>query len=481
MAFDPGPDPGPGPDSCPDSWFDEVGWDAEADAPIPDAVDLVVEVAAMTAIFAAQRHIRIDAMRREALADAARGGRVLTDVVERSVRLELAAALRVTEHVAQTMIVLAEALVHRYPQVLESLAGARMTERHAEILVEAVELVEPHLRDRVLLAALGLAETESVGSFRRAMRKLVDSVRVATLPERHEEALQARRVVVEPADDGMAWLSAYLPAVEARAIHGRVTAIAKVLGAREQETRSLDQLRADVLGDLLIEGETGVHPAEARGIRATVAVTVPALALLDDVRGVEGGGSATVEGVGPIPLERARELCGGAEGWMRILTHPETGMVLSVGREQYRPPSALRRLVRWRADRCMAPGCGIPASRCEIDHTVAWEHGGQTALDNLAPLCKGHHTVKHHGGWIVRHVDGSGGALEWTSPAGRRYRVEPERRVPVFRAAAESGAPPFRAEGLAGAAPCGAGSRASAGSPPGHPAPPSAPSTSLDA
>jgi hypothetical protein len=81
----------------------------------------------------------------------------------------------------------------------------------------------------------------------------------------------------------------------------------------------------------------------------------------------------------------------------------------------------------------------MPASRCEIDHSIAWQHGGQTALWNLCPLCKGHHRVKHHGGWTVRQVDGSGGALEWISPTGRRYVVEPERRVPVFRevAAAE--------------------------------------------
>jgi len=91
----------------------------------------------------------------------------------------------------------------------------------------------------------------------------------------------------------------------------------------------------------------------------------------------------------------------------------------------------------------MAPGCSIPAERCEIDHTVAWVHGGTTSLENLAPLCKGHHTVKHHGRWKVEQVAGSGGALAWTSPAGRRYRVEPERRLPVFVPTASAGAPPF--------------------------------------
>lgn len=49
--------------------------------------------------------------------------------------------------------------------------------------------------------------------------------------------------------------------------------------------------------------------------------------------------------------------------------------------------------------------------------------------------------MKHHGGWQVRQVADSGGVLEWTSPAGRRYVVEPERRVPVFRLSADADAP----------------------------------------
>ena len=201
--------------------------------------------------------------------------------------------------------------------------------------------------------------------------------------------------------------------------------MAKVILAQAGETRTLDQVRADVIADLLIDGRTDVHPAEAQGIRATVAVTVPVLALLDQAP--EGTEPAVVEGIGPIPLERARELAGGAEGWMRVLTHPENGMVLSVGRDRYSPPPNLRRLVKWRADRCMGPGCGVPASRCEIDHRIAWEHGGETRLENLNPFCKGHHIVKHHGGWTVRDVEGSFGAVEWISPTGRRYIVHPER------------------------------------------------------
>lgn len=411
---------------------------------VPDALDLVVEVADMMAVFAAQRLARVDAMRREALEDAARHGRELTEVIERGVRLELATALRITEHTAGELICQAEALVHRYPAVLASLGRAAMTERHAEILVSGLDEVEPELRDELLPRALELAEAQQVGTFRRSLRKLIDHARSITLAQRHEEALAKRRSAIEQVDEGMAWLHLYIPAVEARAIHGRSTAIAKMIVAQEGETRTLDQARADVMCDLLIEGRTDVHPAEAHGVRANVVVTVPALALLaedDAARSAAGVEPAVVEGIGPIPLERARELCGRAEGWMRILTHPETGAVLSVGRDLYRTPPSLRRIVMWRADRCMGPGCGMPASRCEIDHTIAWEDGGTTSLDNLAPICRGHHRVKHHGGWQVRQVPDTGGALEWTSPAGRRYVVHPERRVPVFRPSADGDAP----------------------------------------
>jgi hypothetical protein len=403
--------------------------------PHPSALDVVVGLAEMMASCAAERLLRIDELRRARLAEAEASAARFTDVVLRGVRLELAAAMRVTERAAGDLMVLAEALVHRYPSALRSLAGARLTERHAQILVAALDELEPELRPGVFDRALESAESQPVGEFRRSLRKLVENARLVTLAERHEAALAHRRVFVEPVGDGMAWTHHLGPEVEAQAAYGRVTAIARTILTQEGETRTLDQIRADVMSDLLIEGSTESHPTQARGIRATVVVTVPALALLEDTdAGVAAAGAdpASVEGVGPISIGRARELCGGDAGWMRVLTHPETGTVLSVGRTQYAPPAALKRLVKWRAERCMAPGCGMPADRCEVDHTIAWEHGGETAIENLAPLCRGHHKVKHHGGWHLKQIPDSGGAVQWTSPAGRRYIVTPQRRVPAF-------------------------------------------------
>lgn len=425
-------------------------WDdgdaVQEDVSPRDAVDEVTDVATLIAVHTAEQYLAIAALHRQTMADLPRRG-VDGAMVERSLRLELAGALRVTEHEAGMLLARAVALVDRYPRALEALLGARITDQHARFLVTILGGVEPDVAARLIDRAVELAERLPAGLFRRTLRGLVESEAAASLPERHTRALEDRRVFVEPSLDGMAYLTAHLPAVEAQALFARLTRMGKAITGRgaatagEADRRTLDQVRADILCDLLLDGTCDAHPAAVRGIRATVVVTVPALSLLDDDHADRH--PATVEGVGPIPIDRARELCGAGAKWMRVLTHPETGMVLSVGRDRYDPPPELKRLVRWRAERCMAPGCTMPASRCEIDHTQAWQHGGHTRLDNHAPLCTGHHHVKHHGGWIVRQLPDSGGVIEWISPYGRRYLVEPERRVPVFRPVPEEEPAPF--------------------------------------
>src|SRR4051794_24264515 len=119
-------------------------WPEDSFAPeLPDALDLVCEVADVMSVLAAQRLVRIDELRREALEIAAQKGHQLIEVAERSVRLELAAGLRITEHAAEDLIRMADALIHRYPSALDSLAHAGMTERHASILIELLDEVEP--------------------------------------------------------------------------------------------------------------------------------------------------------------------------------------------------------------------------------------------------------------------------------------------------------------------------------------------------
>ena len=125
--------------------------------------------------------------------------------------------------------------------------------------------------------------------------------------------------------------------------------------------------------------DAGPVPGWVRAIRAEVILTVPVLSLLG-----HSDEPAELEGFGPIDIETATMLAANAPSFVRVLTHPETGAVLSVGRDRYRIPADLRRTVQLRDVMCRFPGCHRRAGRCDVDHSLAWADGGATEACNLA-------------------------------------------------------------------------------------------------
>ncbi|WP_220151088.1 HNH endonuclease signature motif containing protein, partial [Microbacterium sp. H6] len=233
------------------------------------------------------------------------------------------------------------------------------------------------------------------------------------------------------------------------------TADVSTTEAHDREARTVDQLRTDLLTDLVLTGTpTGHDTADGLlgEIEARVEVTVPVMTLMgrDDATRqglpfVPGSvppraGSvpppaeldvvpppAELDGVVPIDTATARALAGLASGWDRVLTHPISGEMLAVDR--YRPNARLRRHLRARDQRCRFPGCGIVARKCDLDHNHAAASGGATCESNLSAFCRRHHMLKHHSPWHVEQRPG--GVLEWTSPTGREYidRPPPQNTV----------------------------------------------------
>jgi hypothetical protein len=89
----------------------------------------------------------------------------------------------------------------------------------------------------------------------------------------------------------------------------------------------------------------------------------------------------------------------------------------------YRPSRQLQHLVRARNARCTAPGCGRPAARRDLDHTLAWDQGGLTCECDLAPLCRHHHRCKQALGWHLEQPEP--GVLVWRTLSGRTYVTTP--------------------------------------------------------
>ena len=360
----------------------------------------------------------------------------LESLVRQVVAEELACALRVPATTAESLVAASKALVHELLGTMAALRAGEISYRHAEVLIdEAWSLPsssdpddgeKPATIQAFEEAALPHAIRMTVAKFRQKARKLRELAHPETVEARLAKAVQDREVTFTPDRDGMAWLNLYLEAPNALAIYNRVTDTAISLQGPD-EKRTLTQLRADVASDLLVHGglDGGFHGGlhgESSGIRPTVMVTVPVLTLLG-----RSDEPATLDGYGPIDAETARELAGHAPSFTRLLTHPETGAVLSVGKNQYKVPIDMRRWLKVRDATCRFPGCSRNATHCDVDHTTAWGHDGETRTGNLAHLCPKHHKLKHHTTWSVSNTDD--GTLNWVSPSGHRYSTEPDTRI----------------------------------------------------
>ena len=68
---------------------------------------------------------------------------------------------------------------------------------------------------------------------------------------------------------------------------------------------------------------------------------------------------------------------------------------LDVGRKTRTIPPALRRAIDHRDRHCTWKGCTAPLPWGDAHHITRWADGGETSLDNLALVCRKHHTATH--------------------------------------------------------------------------------------
>lgn len=365
--------------------------------------------------------------------------------VMRSFISELATRQQLSESMADRLVDESRILVTELPGTLEALGCGLISYRHAQVIIDQAGTLPQAARAGFEEAVLVEAARLPVARFRKLAVKAREHLHPDSIADRNRVATEERRLAFDAAEDGMAWVSAFLPADRAQALFNRITAIAKSL-QRDGEARTLPQLRADVACDLLLDGRvldpeqtgteqttSGTEPVAMGksgkrtganwGIRPTVIVTVPVMTLIGT--GEEPG---NLEGYGPIDPATARRLAGLAPTFRRLLIDPETGVALSLGRKRYKVTKDLRLWLQLRDEVCRFPGCNRPAFRSEIDHTNAFAFGGATDAGNLAALCGPHHRMKHLTTW---KVDNRGnGILDWTSPTGKTHTTYPATTLP---------------------------------------------------
>jgi len=328
-------------------------------------------------------------------------------------------ALQLPLRTAQTRLAQADTLVRQLPRTLAAVSDGALSAAHANVLAEAVwrlpdDPALPAALEETVLPPVLAAGCVTVPQLKRQVRRAVLALDPSTAEQRHQRAVSERRVEYHPGEDGMASLTALLPAPDAQLIFDRLTTATKLLPTEDPRTR--DQQRADLFTDAILSGLPLDALPQVQGRRPAINVVVSA----DTLLGLNDQ-PAQLTGYGPITADTVRRLAADTSGtWRRLLTDPDTGALLDISPHRYRPPQRVCDYLAARDEVCAFPTCQQPGHRCEADHTIPYAQGGPTTRANLALTCRRHnHTKKTGTGWTYRH--NPDGTYTWTTNTGHRY------------------------------------------------------------
>lgn len=277
-----------------------------------------------------------------------------------------------------------------------------------ELSIDQAAAIAPVVRTSPTRAGtlVEAARQESLGGLRKQVeRTQAELLGEEGLQEAHR-ALHARRYCrLYPVPGGMR-IDALVGARDAALLRDALSRATKRLW-KERADASIDQLRADALVALVTGG----------GTVSQVLVHVDAAALR---RGAAHGAErCEIQGVGPVPVETARQLLG--EGFFSVVVH-DGADIATVTSTTRTVPRRVRTALVARDTCCVVPGCEVSDS-LEIDHwRTDFKDHGRTELDNLCRLCSQHHRMKTRTGW---RIVGGPGKWQWLPPRRCEARAGP--------------------------------------------------------
>ncbi len=333
---------------------------------------------------------RLEARRVLLVADLAHDGDERVSLVT-----EIAGRLYWTRHRVEEALALGQHLT-RLPNTLAAFREGRIDQEKVKAVVEPTAVLTDHQAREVDQRMGDKLERKDRTSLRRSVRYQVLAVDPDGAARRTRARRAQRSLELIHQDDGVSSLMADLPTEVATAIYARCDRAARRM-RKEGDSRTLEQLRADVFADLALREQ-----GEIRAPRTEVYLYFAASSLLglDEQPGY-------VAGHGHIPAALARELATHPDSvWRRLLTDPATGHPTDLGRTRYRPPAALDEFVRVRDRECQGIGCHRPSQQCQNDHTTDWAQGGGTNEEELVGYCERDHHLKDLPGWKYEVIDG---------------------------------------------------------------------------
>lgn len=322
---------------------------------------------------------------------------------------EIQCALHLTRRSADVELSFALDLAHRLPKVFRMLGEGVIDYRRARTIERGTCHLTSAVAQKVVERIAEAVLVMTTGQLEARIKKLCIEADPDDAKDRYEQAVTDRKLIAEPTVDGTAnLLGLDLAPDRVAAVSRRINAIARSL-RRAGETRTRDQLRADVYIDLL----------HGKDYRTDGGAVIHLTADLDTLAGLTDH-PGELNGFAPVISDIARQIAVDQDDaeWRFTVTDTKTGRHLHDGVTRRRPTASQRRNIEARDRTCIFPGCRMPSVDCDIDHTTPFSEGGATCPCNNAPGCRHDHRLKDHGWTYVRLPDGR---YQWTSPLGHTY------------------------------------------------------------
>ncbi|MCC3301747.1 HNH endonuclease signature motif containing protein [Arthrobacter sp. zg-Y895] len=166
---------------------------------------------------------------------------------------ECATILNVPQVTGQRLLSEAISLCTSHTATLTGLEEGRLSYQHAQVVLDQCQNVPAEKLPGFEADLLAAAEGQTRSQFSAKARRLREKCYPETVSTRHLTAFEQRKVTLDREEDGMSCLSAYLRAAEAQQIYTALSAAARGEQAGG-DSRTRDQLRADILAQLLMGG-----------------------------------------------------------------------------------------------------------------------------------------------------------------------------------------------------------------------------------
>ena len=313
-----------------------------------------------------------------------------------------------------------ESVCTAMPGFEDALAEGQVSAGHVDAIAHATRGLSEEDRAEFTAEAEALlddAASQTVDAFEKNCRDLAKSIRArnnarADIDELERQRQQSKVSRWVDRETGMHKTLIETDPLTDRRIWSAVQRARKALRRRQKQSggqlASFDRLTVDSV----VEAMSAVSDDHPR--RHGVDGVIVHVGLDRLVGGGPSDGPCETDSGVELPAETVRRLA--CEAQIIPVVLDGRGVVLDEGRAKRLATPDQRVAIEAMHTTCSFPNCSVTIDECRVHHIDFWEHGGQTDLDRMAPVCETHHHLVHEGGWTFKMTTDRVGT--WIRPDG---------------------------------------------------------------